>query len=228
MLLVGLCAYSRTHLVATSPKIYGEAGHAEEVRYLPREEALQKISLEYANVLADVIWFSTINYFGKRFNADEDYRWLTNFCRSMVTLDPRAEYVYPFCGLTMAYEVQSPHAAIELFAKGIETFPDNWMFLYYRGIIKLNLLKDVPGARVDLQEASLKPGAPPSLPRLVVRLAKDEGKVLNGEELEDFLQSIPDPAVKEIMRRKFNEMSGSSEKSNLKPVPQPSAAGESL
>jgi len=210
LLLLGgifLCAWSDAGLKNSLPKeaLY-EADHASEIRYLPREDFLQLVSLQFKNVLADVIWFNGIGFFGRRFHSDGDYRHLVKFCKSAAKLDPKATYIYPFCGLLVAYEVGDPVAAKEILSWGMEANPEEWLLPYFRGMISYDLENDFAGARLDIAQAITKPNVPPDISRLVVQFAHKEGDLRSEKDFESILAAVPDRNVQSVMRKKFEEI----------------------
>ena len=77
------------------------AARADEPVYLPRAEYLRPMSLGWQNVLADILWFRTISYFGEHYRSDRTYPWLAQMCDLVTDLDPRAEHVYRFAGFIL-------------------------------------------------------------------------------------------------------------------------------
>ena len=85
--------------IELSPEQVREA----EVLYLPNGTALDFISFGYRNFLADVLWFQTVNYFGKHFRTDRNYEWLAKMCDLVTDLDPGAAHAYEFAALMLAW-----------------------------------------------------------------------------------------------------------------------------
>jgi hypothetical protein len=202
-----LCAWSDSGFKNSLPReIPYEADHASEIRYLPREDVLQLVSLQFKNVLADIIWFNGIGFFGRRFHSDGDYRHLVKFCKSAAKLDPKAHYIYPFCGMLIAYEVGDLVAAKEVLSWGMEALPDEWLIPYLRGMIRYDLENDIKGARADIAQAITKPNVPPDISRLVVEFAQKEGNLRSEKDFDSILAAVPDLNVQAVMRKKFTEI----------------------
>src|SRR5215831_18573347 len=112
------------------------AARADEPVYLPRAEYLRPISFGWQNVLADVLWFRTISYFGEHYRGDRTYPWLAQMCDLVTDLDPRAEHVYRFGGVLLPWEAGEVDAGVRLLEKGIAVFPDSWTLHYYLGVVR--------------------------------------------------------------------------------------------
>jgi tetratricopeptide (TPR) repeat protein len=148
------------------------AGDAEPV-YLPKAEYLKLMSLGYDNVLADILWFRTINYFGKHYRSDRTYPWLAHMCDVVTDLDPRAEHVYRFAGMILPWEAGQAEAGIRLLEKGVRQFPDSWLMYYWIGFNYYYFEDDLGKAAEYLRRAAHLPGAHPNAARLAALLAAE-------------------------------------------------------
>jgi hypothetical protein len=150
------------------------ATRVDEPVYLPRAEYLRPISLGWQNVLADILWFRTISYFGEHYRSDRSYPWLAQMCELVTDLDPRAEHVYRFAGVILPWEATQVDAGIRLLEKGVRQFPDSWSLEYYLGFQQYFFRNDYPAALAHLRRAMQLPGAHPSAAALVTVLAAEQ------------------------------------------------------
>jgi hypothetical protein len=119
--LSGCIAVSATARARLIPPPH--AAHGQQPIYLPKAEYLRPMSLGFANVMADVLWFRTISYFGGHYRSDRVYPWLAHMCDLVTDLDPRAEHVYRFAGVILPWEAGETDQGIRLLEKGIRHFP---------------------------------------------------------------------------------------------------------
>ena len=147
----------------------GAQAQEREVLYLPNGAALELMSFGYRNVLANLLWFNTINYFGKHFRSDHSYTWLKHMCGLVSTLDPKAEHVYEFCGMMLAWEGADPQSAILLLNRAIAANPQSWRFYYLRGMNWALFFRDELRAQADFAQGAKQPAAPPFMARLAVK-----------------------------------------------------------
>lgn len=178
----------------------------EEVMYLPRGPALGFLSFGYRNALADALWFQTINYFGKHYRGNKDYRWLAHMCNLVVDLNPSAPDPYRFCGTMLAWEGDLPEEAIQILSKALQHRPDDWIFYYVRGFTYAYFFEDEDHARADFVKAASLPGAHP----LVIRLAAK--KLLDSHSPTaaiDFLRlaiaNAPDSQTRTVFESRLRE-----------------------
>lgn len=150
------------------------ATRSDEPVYLPRVEYLRPMSLGWQNVLADVIWFRSISYFGEHYRSDRTYPWLAQMCELVTDLDPRAEHVYRFAGFILPWEANQSDAGIRLLEKGVRQFPNSWLLHYYAGFHYYFFRDDYPRALQHLRRAMQLPGAHPAVASLVAGLSAQE------------------------------------------------------
>lgn len=202
-LIFGFIAYSSSKkldsLINTEVK---DSTQGNEVLYMPKVDVVEFSSFGYRNVLADIIWFKTINYFGKHFRSDQNYKWLFALCDTVTTLNPYATHAYEFGAMMLAWEQNAPDKALELLDKALETHKTDWRLFYYRGIFKLIFKKDSQGALDDFIISSKLPDVHPT----IVTLAGKKLAELNGEgESINFLTQMYESSTDETMKSLIKE-----------------------
>lgn len=174
--------------------------------YLPKAEYLRPMSLGFANVLADILWFRAISYFGGHYRGDRVYPWLAHMCDLVTDLDPRAEHVYRFAGVILAWEAGEADQGIRILEKGIRTFPDSWMMHYWLGFNYYFFKSDFKQAAFYLGRAAQLPGAHPNAARLAALLYKEEyGAETASEFLREMERNTDDPQMQEVVQRHLLE-----------------------
>ena len=108
----------------------------EEPLYLPDARYIRLITLGFDNFVSDILWFQTVNYFGKQYLGGKDYRWLDSMCTLVTTLNANAMHVYDFCGTLLAWMAKDATASNRILTRGIESHPNHWRFRYLRGFNK--------------------------------------------------------------------------------------------
>jgi tetratricopeptide (TPR) repeat protein len=190
----------------TVPRLKGGLERAERVEqepvYLPKAQYLKLMALGYNNVLADVLWFRTIDYFGKHYRGDRTYPWLAHMCDLVTDLDPRAEHVYRFAATILPWEADQADAGIRLLEKGIRTFPDSWLLHYWLGFSYYFFKDDFESATKYLRIAAQLPDAHPGVARLAARLASQH---YGPETTMRFLSEIRNNVYSDEMRQVISE-----------------------
>jgi hypothetical protein len=177
-----------------------------EVLYLSKLSVLSSLSLGYKNLLSDMLWLSTINYFGKHYRTDQDYRWLAHRCNLVTELNPKAYSAYTFCALMLAWENGDASSAYKLLSQAIENYPARWEPYYYRGFIALFFFKNERSAQHDFLKASSLPGVHKSVVALAARKVLDlENKDNAREILMQMLQNTESGIARDVIRNKLKE-----------------------
>lgn len=155
--------------------------------YLPRGDALEAITIGYRNAFSNYLWFKTVNYFGKVYRRDRNYRWLAHMCELVTELNPRVTDVYQFCASMLAWELVEPERAIALLDRAIAHRPDEWWYFYLRGFFSMFFLEDDRAAKENWAAGAKIPGANPILERLA---AKKMVELQSPEVAIEFLRTM--------------------------------------
>ena len=174
--------------------------------YLPTADKVKLITLGFDNFFADILWFRTVNYFGKQFSAGKDYRWLHQMCDLVTTLDPKVVYPYEFCGNLLAWEAKEIEASNAIYARAIKNHPRNWRFWYQQGFNYWYFLGELEQAGIRIQTAAKLPDAPAFLPELASKLLVGGGEIDAAISfLSDQLENAQDQKARKSFKRKLKK-----------------------
>lgn len=126
----------------------------------PSPASLRALSFGFQRAASDVVWLSTIQYFGGG-NPNEPYASLYELINTVVALDPDFEYPYLFGGIVLPWQGE-PRQALDLLDRGASRFPRNGLIPYYAGAAARLQLKDNRLAARYFQQAVTREGAPPA------------------------------------------------------------------
>lgn len=174
----------------------------ERLVYLPDAARLRPLALGYDNVLANLLWFRTISYFGAHVESDRAYPWLAAMCDLVTDLDPRAFHAYQFAGLILPWEAKDPDAGIRLLEKGIRQFPDSWLLHYYLGVVHYLFEDDPETATRWLERGAALPDAPPMVARFAALLRTRHGSSETAiAVLEQMLESTESETTRTVLEQ---------------------------
>jgi len=210
-----LSHFSREELSLVKAKISQD--DSRPPLYLPQSDKVRLITLGFDNVVARILWFHTINYFGKQFNGSHDYRWLSQMCNLVTELDPNAEHVFEFCSSMLSWIAKEPEKSNELLKVAIEHHPLKWRYRYLRAFNYWYFLDDKEAAAADLNAATKLPDAPPFLGRIAARLlVATSGPETAISFLKDLLKNAQDETAKEALTEKLKRAQLSLDLKNLR------------
>lgn len=139
-------------------------GNVGELLYLPSGTTLQRLSLGYEGLLADIYWTRVVQYFGrKRLSGATRFDLLGPLLRITTELDPQLVIAYRFGAIFLAEKAPAgagqPEEALQLLRRGIVANPDYWRLWQDLGFIYYWDLKDYASAARVFRAGSERPGA---------------------------------------------------------------------
>lgn len=206
--LVGVAAilgslWSREQLA----RVKAALGEPAELIYAPPGKFLQLVSLGYRHALADILWFRTIDYFGRHYRKDRVYPWLAEMCERVTDLDPAALHVYRFGGVILPWEANDVDAGIALLEKGVRNMPHSWELRYVLGFSYYFFRDDLESASRELRAALALPDAPGFLAGLLAVIdAAHRGPEAAIEFLQAALATTSVPEVRETIHEQLREL----------------------
>ena len=154
---------------------------ATPLLWIPSAAVLQRASLGFNNLVADVYWIRAVVYFGGR-RADPDphknYDLLYPFLDVVTRLDQRFRIAYRFGALFLAEPLPDgpgrPDLAIHLLERGLQQNPGIWEYAHDIGFVHYWWVQDYKAAASWFERSAQIPGAPTWL-RLLAATTLAEG-----------------------------------------------------
>lgn len=161
----------------------GSVTQQKEELLLRSGPLLEKLSLGYGPLLADIYWTRAVQYFGGHVEKrSRSFDLLAPLLDIATTLDPKLVVAYRFGAVFLAEHPPGgagrPDLAVDLVKKGIVNNPDDWRLNYDLGVLYYVRLKDYQKASEALLDGSKNPTAPELMKIMAARVAE------NGESLE--------------------------------------------
>jgi hypothetical protein len=141
-------------------------GDQEELLYLRSGEQVRRLSPGFENVLADIYWLRTVQYFGSQraFAKEPKFELLEPLIDITTTLDPRFELAYRYGSVFLAEPAPAgagrPRAAVQLLERGVRALPDAWKIRQDLGFFHFVFLGEAQQAAQILLKAAEIPGSP--------------------------------------------------------------------
>lgn len=143
--------------------------------YLPSGKYLKAVSLGFDELLADLIYLWSIQYYGN-YAIEDRYLYLERIYGQVITeLDPRYLDPYLVGALIMTVEARQPEMALRLLDKGAARNPDAWILPFEAGFLCYNDLRDYPRAAAYFDKALRVPGVHPLVRRLRAEMLNRAG-----------------------------------------------------
>ena len=154
----------------------------EEVLYLPSPKILQRMSLGYDGLLADIYWTRAVQYFGGHHSMGaRHFQLLAPLLDIATKLDPHMVVAYDFGANFLAPRPPNgagqPLEAVRLTQFGIQNNPQEWRLYYNLGFIYYMDLKNYAAAADAFNRGSQIPDAHPFMRILAARMAEHAGEL---------------------------------------------------
>jgi hypothetical protein len=139
---------------------------AEGRLYAWSGQRLKRLLPGFENVLADVYWLRTVQYFGAQrvYAADKRFDLLDPLIDVTVTLDPRLEVAYRYGAIFLCEPWPTgkgdPQAGSALLERGVRALPASWRLRQDLGFYRYVFLGDATGGAQVLLDAAGLPDAP--------------------------------------------------------------------
>jgi tetratricopeptide (TPR) repeat protein len=175
-------------LVAQKVDSLRPAATLEEVLYIPSAKALERMSLGYSGLVADIYWTRAVQYFGgKHGKKSKRYDLLYPLLDITTSLDPHLIPAYEFGSTFLAQKAPQgagqPEKAVMLLQKGIAQNPDAWKLYFDLGFVYYFETKDYLAASRALQHAAEMPGGNRELAPIAGVLAQHGGDLATSRHL---------------------------------------------
>lgn len=181
----------------------------QEVLYIPSPKVVERMSLGYSGLLADIYWTRVVQYFGTKHHAKaKQYLILEPLLDMTTTLDPKLLPAYQFGSVFLAQKppegAGNPLAAARLVEKGIRENPQTWRLYYDLGYIYWLELKDPAKAADAFARGSRIQGALPWMQVMAAALTAHAGETETATYMwTNILNSTEEPNLKANARNRL-------------------------
>jgi hypothetical protein len=163
----------------------------QESLLLSSPSAINRLSLGYESLLADIYWTRVVQYYGSRVTTGgSQYDLLWPLLDITTTLDPKLVVAYRFgaiflsqprapVGTNLAGGAGRPDLAIALVKRGIAANPDQWILDADLGFLYYWQVKDYKNAAAAYLAGSAKPKAPQWMKMMAARVEAKGGSLEN-------------------------------------------------
>ncbi len=163
---------------------------------------LQKMSLGYDALLADIYWTRVVQYYGgKRRDREATFPLLEPLLDITVTLDPHLLIAYRFGAIFLSEPPPKgagrPDSAVKLIRRGIAANPEDWRLWSDLGMIYYWDLKDYQKAAAAYLEGSKSPQAREWMKVMAARIAQ-QGRLPDISRFlwQQIAESTQDPDIR--------------------------------
>lgn len=178
-----------------------------EVMYMPSGRFIEQVSLGYRNLVADILWFRTIQYYGSYRMGKSDLALFEHLVEVITDLDPQFSFAYLFGALIIAEDLGYFKEGIKFLEKGINNNPDDWWLVFEMGFLYYVNARDYNASERYFRLASTIPGADEITRRFAAFVAAKAGHTETSISMwEDLARTSENPYVRELAERYIEEL----------------------
>jgi hypothetical protein len=183
--------------------------------------AVQKLSLGYNSLLADIYWTRAVQYYGGRVGlpgAKFDLLW--PLLDLTTTLDPSLIPAYRFGAIFLSEPgnvgAGRTDLAIQLVRRGIAANPDEWRLGTDLGFLYYWRMKDYPNAAATYLATSKNSKAPSWVKIMAARIEDKGGSIENSRMIwRELYESTKDPVIKSDAARQLQILDAQDDEVHL-------------
>jgi tetratricopeptide (TPR) repeat protein len=164
----------------------------EDLKYMPSAGFLRAASLGHDGLVADLIWFRAIQYYGEWRTGDHGIDFFENLVDVVIELDPNFEDAYRFAAQILAEDMGRSDDAIDLLQRGMVQNPQSWWLPFEAGFIEYTVGFDDAAAFDWFQRAATIPEAPDFPRRFAAFVASRAGHLEVSYELWKYIARTTD------------------------------------
>lgn len=201
VLLAGaVSATVRVKRFTTRPYLYDNL-------YLPSGKFMKEVALGYDQIVADVIWFQAVQYYGGFRKEEHDLAYFEGLIDLVTDLDPYFVFPYVFGAVVMSQDMGAFDAGVRILKKGMHHNPTDWQLPFELGFLYFVDARNPDMAARYFDLASRMPGAPDLARRFAafvyLRAGHDELSIRMWEELK---RTTDEPYMKELAERYLDKL----------------------
>lgn len=180
-----------------------------EVLYLPSGEFLDQASLGYRNLVADILWVKTVQYYGGYRMGQNDLALFSHLIDVITDLDPQFVFAYLFGGLVIAEDLGHFEEGVAFIEKGIENNPTDWWLVFELGFLNYVYARDFDTAAHYFSLASRLPGADQITTRFAAFVSAKAGHTETSIAMwEELSRTSDNPYIRQMARDYADKLKG--------------------
>jgi tetratricopeptide (TPR) repeat protein len=144
---------------------------------MPSSEFMQMASLGYSGVVADMLWFRTIQYYGGYRQNLNDIKFFNQMVDVITDLDPRFTAAYKLGALVISEDMDNFEDGVLLMEKGLRNNPQDYWLTFEMGFLYYLQGRDYVKAEKYFKIASTLPGSDGRAARFAANAAAKGGRV---------------------------------------------------
>ena len=176
--------------------------YLHETLYLPSGKFVKELSLGYREIVADIVWFSAIQYYGDFRQGNHNLAYFQGLIDIVTALDPHFIFAYIFGAIVVSEDGGDFTAGIDILRRGIANNPRSWRLPFELGFLSYVNRYDYDLAARYFDLSSRMPAAPDRAKRFAAFVYSKAGKTASAVQLwEQYKEYAQEEWLKEMCDR---------------------------
>jgi tetratricopeptide (TPR) repeat protein len=199
LMITGCCALGQLDSLE-------QGSENQERLYFPSGKFLREASCGFREMVADFLWFETIQYYGGFRKGEHDLRYFDVLIDSVTELDPKFYEAFYFASLVKGLDFGRIDEAVDILRRGILSNPDNASLHFNIGFMYYVFQKDYARASVWFDAAARTPTATDFERRFAAYSKTRAGKLEASLDLwKNLHRTTISPEVRDLAQRMIEQ-----------------------
>jgi len=175
--------------------------------YLPSGKFLDEASLSYNQLMADLVWFSAVQYYGEFRKGSHSLAYFEGLIDIVTRLDPHFIFAYVFGAWVVSEDLGDFQRGADILKRGMAKNPTSWQLPFEIGFLNFTHRVDYEVASRYLDLASRMPNAPERARRFAAFVYQRAGEKDSALRLwQAYKEYTDNPYLKEMAERYIEKL----------------------
>jgi tetratricopeptide (TPR) repeat protein len=186
---------------------YNQRPYIYDNLYLPSGRFMEQVSLGFQQIVADVIWFQAVQYYGGYRKDYHDLAYFEGLIDLVTDLDPHFEFPYVFGAVVLSQDMGAYEKAIDLLRKGMVHNPTTWRYPFEIGFLSFIDAHDNELAAHYFDLSSRLPDAPALSKRFAAFVYSRAGHTETSLQMwRELKENTEDPFMRDLAERYIQKL----------------------
>jgi len=188
-------------------RVYNHRPYLYDNLYLPSGKFVEEASLGYHQMVADLVWFSAIQYYGGYRQAHHSLAYFEGLIDIVTDLDPHFIFPYTFGAVVMSQDMGDFERAAALLKKGMARNPTRWELPFEIGFLAYVDAHNDATAAQYFELAARLPGGGDRARRFAAFVYSQAGRADNAIRMwEELAEESDEPYMRELARHYLDRL----------------------
>jgi len=205
--LIGVLLVSLLAAATVNVQEHRERPYLHSSLYLPSGKFIEQASLGYRNLVGDIVWFQSVQYFGDYSMRHHDLAYFDGLIQIVNELDPHFLFPYLFGAVVVSQDLGDLDRAVAILKRGMERNPTSWELPFEIGFLNYTVARDRETAARYFELAGRLPGGGDRARRFAAFVYAKAGHTETSIRMwEEVAEHAEEPYMRELAERYLEKL----------------------